>query len=323
MRELKRLLSVLPVSLRRHLLFLRAFGRWGNFRSPVGYSEKLSWRAINDRRPIIRFTADKLAAKTYVRQLALLQRIPVRIPETYWVGTDVRELASLADRLPSRWVLKPNHSFGRVLLVDRDVQEVDWTRLLRETKDWIDVEHGELFRGHWAYGEARRLLIAEERIGSGSTAPDDLKIESYGGEPAFIFHTTGRHEGKMRYSNIKLDGTQLIWGHPSEGPAPSSQAIDLIDPVVRERAIALARVVSAPFDQLRVDGYEVAGEYWFGELTSYPAAGLGAISDETDRWLGSLWHLPDLRLVDPREHEWRALIDGTPRGTLQATSGTD
>lgn len=317
MQILKRFFSLLPLPLRRHLLFLRAYRRWGNFRTPSGYSEKLSWRVINDRRRLIAFTADKLAAKEYVKKIAAINGISVRIPETFWVGVDILELKALSDRLPSRWVLKPNHSFGRVRLIDQEESPVDWDELARETIAWTDVERGELLRGHWAYGKARRLLIAEERIGSGRTAPDDLKIESYGGEPAFIFHTTGRLLGRMTYSNIKMDGTRLIWGHPSEGTEPNLDALSHIDPSVKESAIRLARAASAPFDQLRVDGYEVDGAYWFGELTTYPAAGLGPIGSETDRWLGSLWQLPDLARSDPRDDEWDELLRSTPKGSLQ------
>jgi len=317
MKRIKRAFSWLPVSVRRHLLFLRAFRRWGNFRTPRGYSEKLNWRAINDHRALMSFTSDKLAAKEYVRAAAKMHGFSVRIPETYWVGTDVTELKALASQLPTRWVLKPNHSCGRVKLIDTAMQPVDWEKLARETLHWAKIDEEFTVRGHWTYSQARRLLIAEERIGSGEHAPDDLKIEAYSGDPAFIFWTTGRSKGAVRYSNLKMDGTRLIWGHPSEERADTPIPLEKLDEGVRRTALELTRNVAAPFDHLRVDGYAVGGEYWFGELTAYPAAGLGAISDTTDSWLGGLWQLPDLTAQDPREAEWRALLEGTPKGTLQ------
>ena len=317
MKRIKRAFSWLPVSVRRHLLFFRAFRRWGNFRTPRGYSEKLNWRAINDHRALMSFTSDKLAAKEYVRGTAHAHNLSVRIPETYWVGTNVRELAALASQLPARWVLKPNHSCGRVKLMDTTAKPIDWERLARETSLWTEVDDEYTVRGHWSYGQARPLLIAEERIGSGEHAPDDLKIEAYRGEPAFTFWTTGRSTGAVRYSNLKMDGSRLIWGHPSEEPADTPIPLEQLDPVVRDAALMLTRIAAAPFDHLRVDGYGVDGVFWFGELTAYPAAGLGAISQETDAWLGSLWQLPDLTAPDPREAEWRALLEGTPKGTLQ------
>ena len=317
MKLIKRAFSLLPVSLRRHLLFFRSFRKWGNFRNPRTYSEKLNWRAINDRRSLMAFTSDKLAAKEYVRATADAHKISVHIPETYWVGTDLSELAELASQLPARWVLKPNHSCGLVKMMDSTREPIDWGRIGRETANWTRMSDEYTVRGHWSYGQARRLLIAEERIGTGDHAPDDLKIEANYGAPAFIFWVTGRDRGAMRYSNIKMDGTRLLWGHPSEEPADSPIPLEQLDPTIRNTALELTRAAAAPFDQLRVDGYAVNGEYWFGELTAYSAAGLGAISSETDAWLSTSWELPDLTAKDPREAEWRALLQGVPKGTLQ------
>jgi hypothetical protein len=316
-KGVKRVFALLPLALRRHLLFVRSFGHWGNFRTPQTYSEKLNWRAINDRRAMMAFTADKLAAKEYVRRTLARNPLKVRTPETYWVGTDLRELRTLAARLPARWVLKPNHSCGRVQLIDSTHAPIDWDQLAIKTANWTERDEEYTVRGHWAYGQARRLLIAEERIGAGEHAPDDLKIEGYQGEPAFTFWTTGRSSGAINYSNLKMDQTRLIWGHSSESAADAPIPLEELDQGVRAIALALASELSAPFDHLRVDGYAVDGEYWFGEITTYPAAGLGEISRETDTWLGSIWRLPDLSAADPRDAEWRALLEGTPKGTLQ------
>ena len=317
LRLTKRIFAHLPVALRRHLLFFRSFRQWGNFRRPTGYSEKLNWRAINDRRALIAFTCDKLAAKEFVRHVAASNHSKVKIPETLWVGTDLAELETLAARLPARWVLKPNHGCGQVRLMDAVAQPIDWGRLKAETRHWIHVSDEYRVRGHWAYGQARRLLIAEERIGKGEHAPDDLKIEAYNGEPAFTFWTTGRSKGAVRYSNLKMDGTRLIWGHPAEESADTPIPLEDLDEATRAAALQLTRAVAALFDHVRVDGYAVDGEYWFGELTAYPAAGLGAISAATDAWLGGLWQLPNVTAKDPREAEWRALLAGVPKGTLQ------
>ncbi len=313
----KRAFSWLPLALRRHLLFFRAFGRLGNFRSPQGYSETLSWRAINDHRALMAFTSDKLAVKEYVRVIAQTHNVPIRIPETFWVGTDLRELRALAAQLPKRWVLKPNHSCGRVRLIDTTSQACDWEQLMRETRGWMDLDAEFTVRGYWAYGQARRLLIAEERIGDGAHAPDDLKIMAFGGQPVFLFWVTGRSQGAVRYSILKADDTRLLWGDPREARASEPIPLEELDTAARAAAIELTRAVAAPFDQIRVDGYAVDGEYWFGELTTYALAGLGPISGEIDAWLGTLWQLPNLSANDPREEEWRALLEGVPRGTLQ------
>jgi hypothetical protein len=70
-------------------------------------------------------------------------------------------------------------------------------------------------------------------------------------------------------------------------------------------------------DYLRIDGYFEGGQYWFGELTAYTEAGLGLFSPHLDKAAGDIWQLPDLTAPDPRESEWRALLEEIPKGTLQ------
>jgi len=66
-----------------------------------------------------------------------------------------------------------------------------------------------------------------------------------------------------------------------------------------------------------VDVLDDGGALWFSELTPYESAGLYPVSDENDYFFGARWQLPDLNAPDPREAEWRALLEGTPKGTLQ------
>jgi hypothetical protein len=70
-------------------------------------------------------------------------------------------------------------------------------------------------------------------------------------------------------------------------------------------------------DHVRVDFYIEPKTIWFSELTVYSTSGLASIMVSENRVAGRLWQLPDLNAPDPRESEWRALLQGTPKGTLQ------
>ena len=310
------LFRYLPLSLRRHLLFMREFGKWGNFRRPRTFREKAQWRTINDRRARLSFAQDKLAAKEYLRRVSAEINQPIRIPETLWVGRDIRELEALAHTLPARWVLKPNHSAGRFALIDAAVEPVDWIRLRKLGDAWIQRDEEELVMGHWAYGQARHLLIAEERVGAGAAAPNDFKVSSFGGVPGYYFWAD-RSQAEAQYAFFTPDGTPFSWGDPGE--LRSNAAAQAVLPVeaLRQRMLKIASAAAAPFDWLRVDFYVEGGEVWFGELTLYGAGGLYVIDAANNARFGALWNLPDLTAPDPREAEWRALLEGTPKGTLQ------
>ena len=305
----------LPLSLRRHLLYLRALGRWGNFRAPRSAGEKAQWRIISDRRPLLAFVEDKLASKEFVKRAlakaGLLEQI--RFPETYWVGTDLRELQSLAHKLPARWVLKPNHSCGRVILIDSNTESPNWEAISSISSRWLERDEEELVMGHWAYSQARHVLVAEERVGAvGSVDLIELKVVSLNGEAQYFFQEDRlNHSG---YYNCYLpDGTRFLWG---EGDDKSRHFPEVPDDV-RRLLLQAAHAISAPFDEIRTDFFIWNGELWCSELAAYTTSGLSRTAGSIDEWLGSRWQLPDLSAPDPREAEWRALLQGTPKGTLQ------
>jgi hypothetical protein len=309
------LFRFLPLSLRRHLLYLRTLGRWGNFRTPRLAGEKAQWRIMNDRRPLLAFVEDKLASKEYVRGVlaaaGLLEQI--RFPKTYWVGTDLRELQSLADQLPARWVLKPNHSCGRVILIDSNFEPPNWEAMSLISSRWLTRDEEETVMGHWAYSQARHVLVAEERVGDvGSTELVELKVVSFNGESQYFFQEDRLHHSGY-YNCFLPNGTRFLWGEGDD----KSQHFPVVSDDVRHLLLEVSRVISAPFDEIRTDFFVWKGELWVSELAAYTTSGLSRTARNVDEWLGSLWQLPDLSAPDSREAEWRALLAGTPKGTLQ------
>ena len=304
----------LPLSLRRHLLYLRALGRWGNFRSPRLAGEKAQWRILNDRRPLLAFVEDKLASKEYVKsaleKAGLLEQI--RFPETYWVGTDLRELQALAHKLPARWVLKPNHSCGRVILIDSSAEPLNWEAISAISSRWLERDEEELVMGHWAYSQARHLLIAEGRVDSVGVGPIELKVLNLNGGPQYYFHEDRLNHSGL-YDCYLPDGTRFLWG---EGDNPSQHYPEIADDV-RRLLLHAARAISVPFDEIRTDFFLWEGRLWCSELAAYTTSGLSRTAGEIDAWLGANWQLPNLTAPDPREAEWRALLEGVPKGTLQ------
>ena len=312
------LFRYLPLFVRRHLLYLRARRRWGNFRNPSRWSEKIQWRILNDRRVLLTPTCDKLASREYASSIPQAKSPHVRFPETLWVGTDMRDLAALEGSLPARWILKPNHSSGRVVDIDASRRAIDWDDLNELGRRWLQRDEELLVFGHWAYGAARPLLLAQERIGHADVPPADLRLVCNWGEITMAFWTDGYQTDDFRLYAYESDlRTRARFDHPHEAhmnqPGPDRL---LSDEAVRD-IVAFAREASAPFDFIRIDGVVVDDAFHFLEFTTYPTSGLGAIGAGAEQRLSSAWQLPDLNAPDPREAEWRALLHGTPKGTLQ------
>ena len=308
------LFRLLPLALRRHVLHLRATGRWGNFRNPRTRTEKMQWRIINDRRPMVAMSCDKLASKEYAREVAAADGLQLRIPETYWVGTDVRELQALAARLPNRWVLKPNHSSGRYALIDSTAEPIDWVRLVNVANRWLLPDEEEQGLGHWGYSAARHLLFAEERVGDGSVATS-IRVWTVGGLPLYYSVDLATTLG-WRIKTYDADFNRVERPEDHINLVEERSAIDAMSESGKEEISVVAAALAKPFDQQRCDLYLESGQLWFGEYATYSAGGLGARLPERDEAIAAKWRLP----TDPKgrlgQEHFVALLTSHPKGTL-------
>ncbi|MGY5882421.1 ATP-grasp fold amidoligase family protein [Modestobacter lacusdianchii] len=264
---------LVPVSLRRRVWYRRRFHRALRLSDPQTFNEKVNWRIIKDRRPLLEGTCDKLTMKERAEAAG---SFGLRVPRTYWVGTDVTELADV--ELPDRWVLKPNHSTARVHLGHG---RPDLADLVERTRGWTEQQHWRV-TGEWAYRSARPCLLVEEFIGEPGKVPDDYKVLVFDGVPRLVEVHTGRFSAHRAFPYTP-DWEPLVAGDTAV-PRPERLA-DML---------ASAEALSAGFDMMRVDFYEVDGELWFGELSPYAGSGLLSRIGEYDGLLGSWWRLPEL-----------------------------
>jgi hypothetical protein len=265
----------LPLRLKRAVLFREAHGRGPSVRSPRTFTEKVNWRVVHDRRPLIGRLGDKLAMKSYAARVCPA----VRVPQVLWSGTDVAELPGAG--LPARWVLKPNHGTMRVHL---GTGRPDVPALQRITAGWLE-EPLYRTRGEWVYSQARRLLFAEEFLGDDGAVPADHKFFVFGGRVRLVQVDTGRF-GAHRRRLYTPDWTPI---DVDEDVAPGPVTVP---PASLAEMTKVAEALGAAFDFIRVDLYDVDGEVWFGELTPYPGGGLDRFDPDLDRLLGALWELP-------------------------------
>jgi hypothetical protein len=276
----------MPLRLKRAVLYREAHGRWPADRRPRTFTEKVNWRVVHDRRPLIGQLGDKLAMKAYAAQVCPA----VRVPAVRWSGTDVGALADVD--LPQRWVLKPNHGTMRVHI---GTGRPDVSELRRITTGWLDEP---LFRsrGEWVYSQARRLLLVEEFLGSGQP-PVDHKFLVFGGRVELVQVDTGRF-GDHRRRLYTPDWTPVdVVEAVAVGPVTPP-------PACLPQMLQVATALGAAFDFVRVDLYDVDGDVWFSELTPYPGGGLDAFDPALDRRLGELWQLPPRSAVRARQQRF-------------------
>jgi hypothetical protein len=278
-RASRSLVYHLPARVERRLLFTYYNRRLPHFSRPVTFSDKVNWRILNDRRPLLEWTCDKLAMKEYAARAGLPD---LHIPRTIWSGSDIGDL--LAAELPAHWVLKPNHRsglihFGHGLAGQRDLADV--------TRTWLDTFESSKMR-ECAYATARPLLLVEELLGPPGSPPPDYKLFVFGGKTELI-EMVNRYDGnQQRLYRPDWSPLEVLYG--PQGMAPVAPA-----PPNLGRMLAIAAQLGQPFDFIRVDLYDVAGAVVFGELTPYPCGGLERFNPSSfDIELGGKWQLPTL-----------------------------
>nr|WP_246405476.1 ATP-grasp fold amidoligase family protein [Modestobacter versicolor] len=262
----------LPLRLKRAVLFRAAHGRWPG---RTTFTDKVNWRVVHDRRPLVGQLGDKLAMKAYATAVCP----SLRVPAVLWSGTDVGAFAAAPD-LPARWVLKPNHGSMRVHV---GTGRPDAAELRRVTAGWLDEP---LFRtrGEWVYSQARRLLLAEEFLGAGDP-PADHKFLVFDGRVELVQVDTGRFgDHRRRLYTPDWTPVDVVEAVPAGPVTPP--------PASLPRMLEVAATLGAAFDFVRVDLYDVDGEVWFSELTPYPGGGLDAFDPVLDERLGAAWRLP-------------------------------
>ena len=276
MRLPRAVVTRLPHRHKRAVLFWEAHGRRPHLRRPRTFTEKVNWRVVHDRRPLIGRLGDKLAMKAYAAQVCP----GLRVPRVLWSGTDVAELAGT--ELPGHWVLKPNHGTMRVHV---GAGSPDVAQLRRVTAGWLD-EPLHRTRGEWVYSQARRSLLVEEFLGRPGELPVDWKLLVFGGRVHVVQVDTARFGPGHSRRLYTRDWTPLtVTESVPAGPVQPR-------PAALPELIATAEELGRAFDFVRVDLYDVDGELWFGELTPYPGGGLDPFDPVLDRELGAAWVLP-------------------------------
>ncbi len=304
--------SGLPFEWRVRVWWRYRQGSWWA-RQPVTFNDKVRWRVLKDRRPLLTTFADKVAVRQYVADTVGSDLLP----KCYAVVADPAELD--LGRLPAEFVVKPSHGQGWVWIVSHrapagaplvraDLRDpavwesavmhpadFDRDRLHRAARSWLGRNYG-LENLQWGCVDIPPRLMVEEllRTSDGPT-PADYKFFVFDGKVRLIQFDTDRFtEHGERFYAPDWTPLEVTWG--SE-PPPVVEA-----PSCLGQMVDIAQSLGRGIDFVRVDLYDVDGRVVFGELSPYPAGGKMVFNPVSfDRQLGCAWTVPsDLLKAAPR-----------------------
>ena len=296
---------------RNTLHFIEYFGRYPNYWSPRGHTEKIQWRKLFDRDAHLSLFCDKLASRDYVAE-----RAPsVRLARLLWSGDDPASIPF--DRLEPPFVVKPNNRCGAIIKV-RTPGELDPAAIRATARQWLTAPpHGRAFR-EWGYGPVRTQIMIEGFLHEEGDlhSPPAYKVHVFNGRAAFILYISSDNaDGVDRRAAYTPQWERLPWVAMQFG-RPLNYVATAPRPPRLAEMVAAAEAIAGDVDYVRVDLYCVDGEIYFGELTPYQSSGYAAYVKNTetgqrppprelDDAIGDLWTLPR---ISPLTRLWRGLF---------------
>ncbi|HRD01764.1 MAG TPA: ATP-grasp fold amidoligase family protein [Candidatus Saccharicenans sp.] len=263
------------------LVFLIVHGYVPRFRQPRSFSEKIFNRMLFSRNRKWIVISDKLQLRECIRQ---------RIGNTFlmeliWSGSNPEDIPF--EMLPQRYVIKMNHGCGYNILIDgktsMSLNEIKLKLNRWKLENYCQDKNQGL---EWAYKNIKPMIMIEEFLEENGRPPLDYKFFCFSGRVEYLqisFDRFGDASERILDRNFNVldtyNGVRLC-----DGPIKRPENYD--------EMIKVAEKLSAGFDFIRVDLYNVDGKIYFGELTCYPAGGLAAfVPRKWDFIFGEKWIL--------------------------------
>jgi hypothetical protein len=268
--------------------FEKKLGYYPNIQNPRTYPEKLTWKRIYDRNPLLTVTQDKYASYEYVRGKGLGHTL---IPLLH-VSRSPGDMPF--DTLPDRYVIKANHGCGWYFLVlgnemrtvHNKVHAFDKNYIQRACAGWLSKTYSG--GSEWAYKYIDPCIMIQEMLWEpGSGLAQDYKCVCFNGKCQYIDVIQDRISG----ARIRKCSYDREWNNfPIETEWEAGDAVE--KPECLNELLLFVDKLSEDFPSVRVDMYVVNNKIYFGEFTHYPSGGRPKIKpDEMNLVIGKDWQV--------------------------------
>lgn len=286
----KNFFAWLPDKLYLSLRYRFQMGHWIDWKNPKTFTEKIQWLKVYDRKPEYTTMVDKYAVKQYVAD---------RIGDEYIIPTlgvwdRVEDIDW--DFLPTRFVLKTTHGGGGGgVVICKDKATFDKQAAIAKLNDSLASD---IYSGlrEWPYKNVPKRIIAEKFMApEKNPVPADLpdyKFFCFNGEPKYC------QVIRDRRSMEAIDFYDIEWNHQEFvglNPNVSNGRVPVAKPERLDEMIEICKKLAKDISFVRVDLYVIDDKQYFGELTFYPASGIGSFRPEDwNEKLGEMIALPNL-----------------------------
>ena len=262
--------------------YLHLHGKHLNLTNPRKFTEKLFCRMIYlNRKNNHKVTqlSDKYTARAYLSSKVGEEHLV----KLLWHGKDANDIPF--DSLPAEYVIKTNHGSGQIIVVKGKADRTDITTRLSV---WLKSNFYWNNREYQYYHIKPRVMIEEYLRNQDGSGPLDYRFWCFKGIPEVIQVDNRTHDINP-FFDTKWNQLDLFYREGASRPA-------IEKPINLEQMISMASQLSACFDFVRVDLYNIDGKIYFGELTFTPVGGGLKLRPESwDLKLGEKWEMSLVR----------------------------
>ena len=283
---LTRVAPILPDKLCLKWRFRLQMGYKLDLDNPQTFSEKLQWLKLYNRKPEYTQMVDKFAAKEYVAKIIGEEYI---IPTLgVWDKFDDIDF----DKLPDQFVLKTTHGGGNTgVVICKDKSTLDKDTAKRKLNRSLKSDIYRTLK-EWPYKNVKKRIVAEQFIDSeGHLDLPDYKFYCFDGEPKYCQVICDRNTKET------IDFYDMEWNHmPFVGlnPVAKNGLKSVMKPKHLSEMVNICQKLATGIPFSRIDLYLVNEKIYFGEITFFPASGLGEFTPkEWNFTIGSLIKLPN------------------------------
>jgi len=262
--------------------FYKELGYQLNLENPKSFNEKIIWKKINDRNPLLPVTADKYEVRSYIKEVLGEERAKEILIPLYFVTE--QPAAIPFKNLPSAFIIKPNHTSGKSIIIENG--PVDQNEIIKTCGRWLKTPYG-LEKLEWAYQPIKRKIVIEKLLrNKDGSNPMELKFHIFHGKCKLVFLILDKQNNPYRSYYDKY------WNYLPVKKITRPRGLKIEKPKNYEVMLELAEILSKPFDYVRIDFYNIKEKIYLGEFTHYPGSGTTKFEPQNfDFELGKHWNV--------------------------------
>lgn len=240
-------------------LYRKILKREINWSNPQDLNEKINWLAFYTDTNLWSKYADKYEVRKYVEEVGLAH-ILLPIYGKWNTAEDID-----FENLPSKYILKTNHGCGDSIIINSETS-INKKNIIDKINESLNKTYG-IESAEIHYSKIKPCVFAEYLLeDTSSLGLIDYKIWCFNSKPYSILVCSERDDNKHQ---VNLNIYTTTWENISDKYLTEKykNTTQIKKPKHLEEMLKYASILSKPFEQVRVDLYEIKDKIYFGELT--------------------------------------------------------